>query len=94
MLLNPPPTTLATPPEAVCESRLVKALPPDELDVLLLEGFPNCMLVNFSSDPMGSVFKPIEEALMVDAVELLLLDKTSGSMNFEKSRFVELLRVN
>jgi hypothetical protein len=40
-LLNPPLTRLATPPEAVWESKPLRSVLPDELDVALLDGFPN-----------------------------------------------------
>jgi hypothetical protein len=38
---SPPVKALASPPEAVCESRFCHPLLPAELGVLLLEGFPN-----------------------------------------------------
>lgn len=87
MLPNPPPVkALATPLEALCESRFPQDMPLD-VEVLLLDGLPKeSPLLSLSNAVSDKLWKP-SAALDCALVALLEGDLTpvvSESTNFEK----------
>jgi len=76
ILLSPPLNTLASPPEAVCDSTLFQAFPlDDEVGVVLLDGLPNWMLCSFSLEPAERDLSPKDAAAIEpDAVRLVVDD--------------------